>query len=397
MKEYKYLIIGGGMTADSAVHGIRKLDDSGSIALISEEPDPPYNRPPLSKGLWKGTSINEIWRGTSSFHVDMFLGRRVTAVDLSLKQAIDSKGDEYHFEKCLFATGASPNKLPFDNGDIIYLRTLRHYQNLKLLVSKKQRFLVIGAGFIGSEIAAALALNHRKVTMLFPEEAIGGHVFPPDLSRFINHYYRDKGVDILSRDYLSWIKKESDHYLIKTENGRQLVVDAIVAGVGVKPNFDLAKDAGLKIGNGIIVDQQLRTSHPDVYAAGDVANFYNPSLDKRIRVEHEDNANHMGEMAGRALAGEQVSYTYLPYFYSDLFNLGYEAIGELNSKFETIAHWREPLHKGAIFYLDHGKIRGVLLWNLWKKIDVARGLIGEAYPISRAKTAGSSIESILKE
>jgi len=394
MKEYKYLIIGGGMTADSAVRGIRSLDQSGSIALISEEPDPPYNRPPLSKGLWKGTSIDRIWRRTPPHNLDLYLGRKVIAVDLALKRAIDSEGEEYGFEKCLFATGASPNKLPFDNGDIHYLRTLRDYQKLKALATKKKHFLVIGAGFIGSEIAAALALNHQKVTMLFPEDAIGARVFPSDLSQFLNHHYQDQGVDILSRDYLSWIKKEADHYHVKSENGRQFSVDAIVAGVGVKPNIALAEDAGLEIDNGILVDRHLRTSHPDAYAAGDVAQFYNPALNRWIRVEHEDNANTMGEMAGRAMAGEPVLYTHLPYFYSDLFDLGYEAIGELNPELETIAEWSEPYRKGVIFYLDRGQIRGVLLWNVWNKVGTARRLIGEDYPLLKSRTKELSVESI---
>jgi 3-phenylpropionate/trans-cinnamate dioxygenase ferredoxin reductase component len=154
----------------------------------------------------------------------------------------------------------------------------------------------------------------------------------------------------------------------------------VVAGIGIQPNVELAKAAGLEVDNGIRVDRGLRTSRPDIYAAGDVANFHNPALDQRLRVEHEDNANTMGRLAGQAMAGRRVSYDHLPSFYSDLFELGFEAVGEVDARLETVADWKEPYREGVVYYLRDGRVRGVLLWNVWEQVDSARKLIAEAGP-----------------
>lgn len=163
--------------------------------------------------------------------------------------------------------------------------------------------------------------------------------------------------------------------------GGGMTADAVVAGLGIEPNILLAETAGLEVNEqGVVVDQSLRTSHPHIYAAGDVAAFYNLALAQRLRVEHEDNANTMGKMAGRAMAGEAATYDYLPYFYSDLFELGYEALGILDSEFEMVADWQEPYKNGVVYYLQEGQVRGVLLWNVWGQRDAARALIADPGP-----------------
>jgi 3-phenylpropionate/trans-cinnamate dioxygenase ferredoxin reductase component len=168
--------------------------------------------------------------------------------------------------------------------------------------------------------------------------------------------------------------------VLKTSTDREVVVDGVVAGIGIEPNVDLAKAAGLEVDNGIIVDEFLRTSHPHIYAAGDVAAFYSPALAKRIRVEHEDNANSMGRLAGRNMTGKSEPYHHLPSFYSDLFELGYEAVGEVDSRLETVADWKEPNEEGVIYYVQHGRVRGVLLWNVWEQVEAARRLIAAPGP-----------------
>jgi 3-phenylpropionate/trans-cinnamate dioxygenase ferredoxin reductase subunit len=168
--------------------------------------------------------------------------------------------------------------------------------------------------------------------------------------------------------------------ILKTESKQEILIDGVVAGIGIQPNIALAQEAGLEVENGIVVDESLRTSNADIYAAGDVAAFYNPDLNKRIRVEHEDNANSMGKLAGRNMAGAGEPYHYLPYFYSDLFELGYEAIGELDARLETVTDWKEPYQTGIIYYLRDNRVRGVLLWNVWGRIDEARKLISEPGP-----------------
>ncbi len=388
MPDYTYLIIGGGMSADAAARGIRKVTSEGTIGMVSAEPNPPYDRPPLSKGLWKGKDPETIWRGTQEIDAELHLGRRVDSLDLEARRARDTEGTEYGFEKLLLATGGKPIRLPSDEGLVTYYRNLNDYQELRELSEAQRRFAVIGGGFIGSEIAAALTMQGNPVSMVFPEEGIGGRQFPADLARFLNEYYREKGVEVVSGERVESLTKPGDVIVLRTDGGREIQADAVVAGLGIRPNTLLAESAGLEIENGIVVDRALRTSHPSVYAAGDVAAFYNPALDRRIRVEHEDNANTMGEMAGRSMAGEAIDYNHLPYFYSDLFELGYEAVGELDPRMDVVADWEDPYQKGIVYYLESGRVRGVLLWDTWGKVDDARGLIAEPGPFTAENLKG---------
>ena len=384
MTNFKYLIIGAGMTADAAVQGIRELDPKGSIALIGDDRDPPYDRPPLSKGLWKEMALDSIWRLTEEHNVELVLGRTITSINPQKKQLQDNRQESYTYERLLLATGGSPRKLPFGGENIIYFRTLEDYQRLRAMCAQGKHFGVIGGGFIGSEIAAALAMNGEKVTMLFPEEGIGARVYPPELSLYLNDFFRGKGVKVLAGVNVKDLQKGKDSYLLITDKGQPVPVDCVVAGIGIMPNVELARSAGLQIGNGIIVDDMLRTDNPDIFAAGDVAEYNQPILGKRLRVEHEDNANMMGKQAGRNMAGACEPYQHLSYFYSDLFEIGYEAVGELDPHLETFADWEEPFKKGVIYYLADGRVRGVLLWNVWKTVPVARALMTEPGPFKAA-------------
>jgi 3-phenylpropionate/trans-cinnamate dioxygenase ferredoxin reductase subunit len=385
---YKYLIIGGGMTADAAVRGIRQLDGEGSIGLIGEEPYPPYDRPPLSKGLWRGDSAEGIWRNTQEHGVEVHLGLRAQVLEPHNRRLTDERGEVYTFEELLLATGGKPRRLPFGEDRIIYFRTLEDYRKLRALAEQGRRFAVIGGGFIGSEIAAALAMNGNEVVMLFPKEAIGSHAFPADLARFLNGFYREKGVEVLAGETVSGLETHTKKLDVRTSGGREITVDGVIAGIGIEPDIRLAEGAELEVGNGIVVDEFLRTSSPDVYAAGDVANFYNPGLDKRLRVEHEDNANTMGLLAGRNMAGAAEPYHHLPFFYSDLFELGYEAVGEVDARLETVADWKDLGREGVVYYLREGQVRGVLLWNVWEQVDAARRLIAEPGPFEAEDLLG---------
>jgi len=393
MPNYTYLIVGGGMTADAAAHGIRGVDRSGSIGVIGAEAHPPYNRPPLSKGLWKNMPLKSIWRKTEGVGVTSHAGRSAKHLDPRKKQVTDDQGTVYAFEKLLLATGATPRRLPFGAESIIYYRTLDDYQRLRALTEKGRRFAVIGGGFIGSEVAAALAMNGREVVMIFPDEGIGSRMFPPDLATFLNDFYRQKGIDVIAGASVTGMEARQGQSILKIRTAqsgseRDVVADGVVAGIGVQPNVELAEAAGLEVQNGIRVNASLRSSAPDIFAAGDVACFHNPLLDQWLRVEHEDNANTMGGMAGRAMAGETVSYDHLPSFYSDLFDLGYEAVGELDPRLETVADWKEPYREGVIYYLRGARVRGVLLWNVWEQVDAARRLLAEPGPFRAADLKG---------
>jgi NADPH-dependent 2,4-dienoyl-CoA reductase/sulfur reductase-like enzyme len=382
MTDYKYLIIGGGMTAAAAVEGIREVDSTGEIGLISAELDNPYDRPPLSKALWKGKPLYTIWRKTENKRVRMHLDRAIKEVIPAQKRVVDDQGDFFTYQKLLLATGGRPRLLPFGDDQIIYFRTLSDYRRLRALAEMGRRFAVIGGGFIGSEIAAALALNGKEVVMIFPGEDIGDRVFPRSLAQFVSSFYKQKRVEVLAGEKIIGLETRGSQRVLKTSMNREIAVDGVVAGVGIEPNVELAQTAGLSVENGIIVDEFLRTSDPGIRAAGDVAAFYNPALGKRIRVEHEDNANSMGRLAGRNMAGKSEPYHHLPFFYSDLFDLGYEAVGEVDSRLETFADWKRPNEEGVIYYLQNGRVRGVLLWNVWEQVEAARQLIAEAGPFT---------------
>ena len=388
MKHYKYLIIGGGLAGDGATRGIRELDTDGSIGLISAEPDPPYMRPNLSKGLWKGRPVEKIWRKTEE-RAELHLNRKAAQLDPKKKYVRDDGGDEYTYDKLLIATGGSPKHLPFGNGNIIYYRNFQDYKHLRNLTEHGNHFVVIGGSFIGSEIAAALTMVGKKVTIIFPGDSISAGIFPIDLSLFLNDYYRQKGVEVLANESAASVQKDGNQLTVRTGSGRAIEADGVVAGIGIQPNLDLANEAGLKIDDGIVVNEHLETSIPDIYAAGDAANFFHTALEKRTRIEHEDNAVAMGKVAGRNMAGADDSYTHTPMFYSDLFDLGYEAVGEMSSKMKTISDWQEePFKKGVVYYMDDGRVRGVLLWNVWKKLDEARALIKEEGPFKEEDLKG---------
>jgi 3-phenylpropionate/trans-cinnamate dioxygenase ferredoxin reductase component len=384
MARYQYLIVGGGMTADAAVRGIRAVDPKGTIGLFSQEPDPPYKRPPLSKGLWLGKSVDQTWLKTDSLSVEMHLATGIATIDPRRKTVRDDRGNEHAYGALLLATGGTPRRLPFGERSIIYYRTMRDYQRLRNETEHGRRFAVIGGGFIGSEIAAALAINGKEVVMVFPEAGICWRVFPPDLSQFLNQYFRGKGVEVLAGETVEGIV-DGPTPVLKLKGKGDLPVDGVIAGIGIKPNIDLAQAAGLEIrGGGIAVNGQLQTSDPAIYSAGDVAAIHNPALDSDLRVEHEDCAVRMGEAAGRSMAGEKTDYRHLPFFYSDLFDLGYEAVGELDPQSEVFADWAEPYKKGVVYFLKSGRVRGVLAWNTFGLMDKARLLIAEPGPFQPA-------------
>jgi 3-phenylpropionate/trans-cinnamate dioxygenase ferredoxin reductase subunit len=385
MERYKYLIVGGGMTADAAVRGIRELDRDGSIGLITAEKVGPYDRPPLSKGLWKGKDPESIWRKTAEISgVTLHLETTAVRIDVAKRRVVDRKDEAHYYEKLLIATGGSPRHLPFGEESIIYFRTVDDYQRLRALTKDRERFAVIGGGFIGSEIAAALAMNGKHVVMVFPETGIGALAYPPDLSHAVTRLIRDKGVEVFTGASVEGLEQASRSLSLHLSGDQTLPVDAVVAGIGIIPNTNLAADANLEVSGGIVVDELLQTTAPNVYAAGDVARFFSPALNERIRVEHEDNANTMGRLAGRNMAGAAERYIHLPSFYSDLFELGYEAVGELNPQLQTISKWKEPYHEEIVYYLREGRVRGVLLWNVWEKVESARALISSTRTFTSA-------------
>ena len=385
---YSHIILGGGLTGAAAVEGIRQHDANGSILLMSTEPDLPYDRPPLSKQLWTGAKrVEEIFVQPQSFYtdhrVDLRLRTEAVQLDVASHTLRDRAGNTYRYDKLLLATGGTPRRLTIPGGDlkgISYYRTLNDYQQVRAAVAPGKSAVVIGGGFIGSEMAAALCINRVAVTMIFPQQWLVSRVFPETLGRSLTDYYRSKGVTVLAEDVPASIEQNSNTYVVQTRGGRQVRADLVIAGIGITPNVSLAEAAGLKTGNGVIVDQFLQTSNPDVYAAGDVAFFPEDVLGPR-RIEHWDNAISQGKHAGRNMAGAHEPFTEMPYFFSDLFEFGYEAVGEVESRLETFADWQEPNKTGVIYYLSNGRVRGAMMCNVWGKVDAARELIRKGVPM----------------
>jgi len=396
---YPYIIIGGGMTGASAIEGIRSKDPTGSILLLSRENHAPYDRPALSKGLWFGkTSLDQLPIHDDGWYrehgVDLMLRREIAEVTPEDHRVLDDHGESYEYDRLLIATGARPRMLGAVNANlegIHYFRSLEDYLALKDRVRTLQHVLVIGGGFISIELAAALREAGLEVTFIYPHEYPLQRVLPRELGLFVADYYRQRGIETVSADaVMSFANSASSPGLIDAETrlGNTVTTQLVVAGVGVEPNVELAEAADLEVGGGIEVDEYARTSDPAIFAAGDVAEFPYAALGERTRIEHWHHAQMHGRAAGANMAGANEAYTHLPMFFSDFFDLGWEAVGDVDASLEVHAVWKEEHREGVLFYLRDEVIRGVLLWNVWEKVDWARELILAARPTTRAEREG---------
>jgi NADPH-dependent 2,4-dienoyl-CoA reductase/sulfur reductase-like enzyme len=349
--------------------------------LVGAEQHPPYARPPLTKGLWAGKDEQKIWRGTEEAGAALRLARRIVSLDLDRRVATDDRGENYAWEKLLLATGGRPRTIRGADG-VVYFRTLDDYRALRARTHEGASAVVIGGGFIGSELAAALATNGCRVTMVFPEGGIAARVLPAGLSAYVTEEYRRRGVEVLTEETVA----AADATSVTTGSGRTIAADIVVAGLGLEPATDLAASVGLEVDNGIVVDELGRAGgRDDVFAAGDVASFPVAALGRRFRVEHEDHAKSHGRAVGKNMAGANTPYVHLPFFYSDMFDLGYEAVGEVDSRLHTVESWEEPNRKGIVAYVDDSRRpRGFLYWNVWDHVDLGRELISAGAPIEEA-------------
>jgi 3-phenylpropionate/trans-cinnamate dioxygenase ferredoxin reductase subunit len=380
---YTYVIAGGGLAGASAVQGIREVDKDGSILMVAAEKHLPYDRPPLSKMLWFGKmKVEDIFIQGQEFYdtnkVTLALGTKVIDLDPRNKTVTDDNGMCYKYEKLLLATGSSPRTMPIPGGEgsgVCYYRYLDDYLRIRPEAQEGKSAVVIGGGFIGSELAAALTINKLKVTMLFPSSYICSRVFPDYLGGAIQARYIERGVTVLSGETPVSVRRQGDRFITATSKGREIESDIAITGIGVQPNVELALKAGLKLGDGILVDEFLRTSSPDIYAAGDNAFFPSRALGHMLRIEHWDNSTNQGKSAGRNMAGAGEPFTYIPFFFSDLFEFGYEAAGDVDSNLSTFADWQKENDTGVIYYLSDGKVKGAMMCNLPDRIDAARELI----------------------
>ncbi|NPC41068.1 NAD(P)/FAD-dependent oxidoreductase [Nocardioides sp. zg-1230] len=381
-QSYDYVIVGAGVAAASAVKGIRSQDASGRVAVIGSEPDKPVYRPVLSKDLW--LKDDETLEGASlagdlddDDAVDLVTDTTVTEIDPGAHVVRLADGGSVGYGKLLLATGAEPRVLAVDPGPrVIYYRTAADYQRLRAVATEGSHVAVVGGGYIGSEITSALVQNGVQVTLVLDLEDVQEQMFPRALAATLTKAFADRGVTVLHGSVESG-QEDDGGVRIRLADGTSVTADAAVIGVGVLPRTGLAEAAGLEVDNGVVVDDHLRTSDPDVYAAGDVASYPDALLGRR-RVEHVDHAEKSGEHAGKVMAGADEAYDYTPFFWSDILDYGYEAVGETRSDLDLVEDWKDgEVGTGVVYYLKAGQVRGVLLWNVWDSVDQARALIEE--------------------
>lgn len=394
---YPYIIVGGGLTGASAIEGIRSRDAEGAILLLSLENHPPYHRPPLSKDLWFGKStLDKLPVHPDTFYreqkVELILRREVIELDPASRTIWDDRGTQCTYDKLLLATGGRPRLLEAENATgegIQYFRSLEDYLYLASQIQHVRHALVIGGGFIGLELAAALRHAGKEVTLLYKDEYPLRRVLPRDLGLFVADYYREKGVEIVSGESVAAFEIRHGEITAMTHSQNTVNTELVLIGAGISPNVELAEAAGLDVGNGIEVDEYARTSDANIYAAGDVAEFPSLALEMRTRVEHWDHAIQHGKAAGANMAGADLPYAALPMFFSDFFELGWEAVGDLDSSRTVETVWTEPLREGVLFYLRDDTVCGALLWNRWGLVDWARDLIRARKPMSSAERAAA--------
>lgn len=381
-QSYDYVIVGAGVAAASAVKGIRSQDGSGRVAVIGSEPDKPVYRPVLTKDLW--LKDDETLEGSSlagdlddDDAVDLVTDTTVTEIDPGAHVVRLADGSTVGYGKLLLATGAEPRVLAVDPGPrVIYYRTAADYQRLRAVATEGSHVAVVGGGYIGSEITSALVQNGVQVTLVLDTEDVQEQMFPRALAATITKAFADRGVTVVHGS-VEGGQEDDGSVRIRLDDGTSITADAAVIGVGVLPRTGLAEAAGLEVDNGVMVDEHLRTSDPDVYAAGDVASYPDALLGRR-RVEHVDHAEKSGEHAGKVMAGADEAYGYTPFFWSDILDYGYEAVGETRSDLDLVEDWKDgEVGTGVVYYLKAGQVRGVLLWNVWDSVEKARDLIEE--------------------
>jgi NADPH-dependent 2,4-dienoyl-CoA reductase/sulfur reductase-like enzyme len=341
----KYLIFGGGMAAGyAAKEMVGRGLKPGELTIVSADDAPPYERPPLSKGFLSGKDNEQgILINPADWYrehgIEVMLNTVIEQVDVPGKKLRAASGQEFAFENLLIATGARPRKLNLPGADlanILYLRSMDDSRKIRAKADGAKKAVVVGGGFIGMEVASVLAQKNVHTAMIFPEERVWKRVFTPEMSAFFEKYYRDRGVEILTKSNVVSFGGKGSVSEVVLEGGRKLACDIVVVGTGVTPVTDLFANSGLDVKDGVAVNEFLETAKPGVYAAGDVANYPDKIFDKRRRVEHWDNAVSQGQHWARVAMGDREPFVHVPYFFSDVFDLSYELWGDAEGATETV-------------------------------------------------------------
>ncbi len=396
-------VVGAGLAAAKAVEALREGGHDGPIVLFGEEHHLPYERPPLSKGYLLGNDELESafvhdadWY--DAHDVDLRLGSAVTEIDPAA-HVVRTRDGEQGYARLLLATGSSPRRLAMadDSGvPVAYLRTLEDSQLLKTSFGEGRSVAIIGGGWIGLEVAAAAREAGASVTVLESLDLPLLRVLGPEVAEIFAGLHREHGVDLHTGVSVSGIDRDGARAVIGLGDGASVEADLVVVGIGVAPNVALAEAAGLDCDNGVLVDEHLRTSDPDVYAAGDVANALHPVLGRRIRVEHWDTAIGQGQTAARAMLGHDATYDRLPYFFTDQYDLGMEYVGSVgpDGYDDVVLRGDTSGRTFTAFWSRDGRVLAGMHVNVWDATDHIRRIVGRDVDAARLRDESLSLEQL---
>jgi 3-phenylpropionate/trans-cinnamate dioxygenase ferredoxin reductase subunit len=400
-----YVIVGGGLAAARAVEGIRESDREGSIVLVTEEPRLPYERPPLSKSVLKGDeepasafTHDEGWYAEQG--VELRLGTAATSLDPAARTVTLEDGSVVGYDKILLATGSSPRALDVPGADlegVLYLRVMPESEALKARLGKDARIVIVGAGWIGLEVAAAAAEAGASVTIVEPQPTPLNAVMGETVGSWFAGLHRSHGVEFRFGEGVDRIEGDGRVEAVVTRSGDRLPADAVVVGVGITPNTGLAEKAGIEVDNGIVTDAALRTSADGVWAAGDVASWRSTTLDRNIRVEHWANANDGGLAAGRSMATGEQTYDPVPFFFSDQYDVGLEYAGYVprDSGAEVVLRGKPESNEFMAFWVvpeaEGVRVLAGMHVNVWDTIDAVQQLVRNGTVVDRDRLADPDV------
>jgi 3-phenylpropionate/trans-cinnamate dioxygenase ferredoxin reductase component len=399
-----FVIVGGGLAAAKTAEGLRAGHFDGRIVVVGAEQHLPYERPPLSKGYLLGTEeVEKAFVHPPEWYdeheIDLRLGTPVTGMELDAHTVATDRGP-VGFDRLLVATGARARRLPVaeDSGaPVAYLRTMDDSRRLKAGLLPGHRIVIIGGGWIGLEVAAAARTAGCEVVVLEALDLPLVRVLGPEVAEVIRALHEEHGVELRTNASVTSVETRTGQAVVSLADGSSVRADLVVVGVGVVPNTQLAETAGLKTDNGIVVDEHLRTSHPDVFAAGDVANAYHPVLGRHVRVEHWDNAIEQGLTAARNMLGAEEPYERLPYFFTDQYDLGVEYVGSVgpDGYDEVVLRGDVPGRRFTAFWLWDGRVVAGMHANDWDAIDPIRRIVSTGrVDLPRLRDSGLPLEDL---
>ncbi|MCY0859828.1 MAG: FAD/NAD(P)-binding oxidoreductase [Sulfolobaceae archaeon] len=374
------LIIGSGIAGYYALNELLKANPDANAVMVTSDPDYPYDRPPLSKEYLRGQRDKPFFKAPEYYsgfkNLKILLNTSVEEIKTSKKEAILSNGDSVEFEKALIATGGRPRRLNVSGSDlkgIYYLRTLRDSDEIKEAMKRSKNPVIVGGGFIGIEAAASMATLGLRPTVIEMLPHIWTTFVDEKVSEHIRSYFEKKGVKIITGEAVKEFEgREGKVETVVTQSGKRIEADMVLVAIGIVPNVELAQKSGIDVNNGILTDEYLRTNVKDIYAAGDVANIYDPNLGKRRRIEHWNNAWYTGRLAIRnMLKGDIEAYNFLSTVWSDIFDIHIESGGETRDYDNYIIKGNMESNKFIVVYSKGGTIVGYVAFN-WDMKDLDR-------------------------